>query len=179
MNGKTPTDMFCPSLRLLSVVVIFEIVFQFSFCLSFLQDLLNTVVNEDSKIVVKYSSERSINLSVLNSKKVAFVMHESLKVASNLFTIRRCFKLYSSLLRCTSYFSLTGTNQLCLRVTAWISYRAVSQTRLVFFPEAREICITLFFKPKLDLISTIIVFGFLEIQSKNVPVDDKPYQDAF
>ena len=39
------------------------------------------------------------------------------------------------------------------------------------------ISITLFFKPKMDLISTIIVFDFLEIQSNNVPVDDKPYQD--
>ena len=28
----------------------------------------------------------------------------------------------------------------------------------------------------MDLISTIIVFVFLEIQSSNVPVDDKPYQ---
>ena len=31
----------------------------------------------------------------------------------------------------------------------------------------------------MDLISTIIVFGFLEIQSNNVPVGDKPYQDIF
>ena len=44
---------------------------------------------------------------------------------------------------------------------------------LVFFPETVYIWITLFFKPKMDLISTIIVFGFLEIQSNNVPVDDK------
>ena len=50
---------------------------------------------------------------------------------------------------------------------------------LVFFPETVYIWITLFFKPKMDLISTIIVFGFLEIQSNNVPVDDKPYQDIF
>ena len=35
------------------------------------------------------------------------------------------------------------------------------------------------FQPKTDLISTIIVLGFLEIQSNNVPVDDKPYQDIF
>ena len=42
---------------------------------------------------------KSINLSVLNSKKEAFVMHESQKVASNLFMIRTCFKLYSSLLK--------------------------------------------------------------------------------
>ena len=28
----------------------------------------------------------------------------------------------------------------------------------------------------MDLIDTIIVFGFLEIQNNNVPVDDKPYQ---
>ena len=31
----------------------------------------------------------------------------------------------------------------------------------------------------MDLISTIIVFVFLEIQSNNVPVDDKPYQGIF
>ena len=29
------------------------------------------------------------------------------------------------------------------------------------------------------LISAIIVCTFLEIQSNNVPVDDKPYQDVF
>ena len=49
----------------------------------------------------------SINLSVLNSNKVAFVMHESQKVASNLFMIRTCFKLYSSLLKCI-HFLLSG-----------------------------------------------------------------------
>ena len=27
--------------------------------------------------------------------------------------------------------------------------------------------------------SIIIVFGFLQIQGNNVPVDDKPYQDVF
>ena len=36
----------------------------------------------------------------------------------------------------------------------------------------------MFFKPKVNLISTIIVFVFLEIESNNVPVDDKPYQDV-
>ena len=41
----------------------------------------------------------------------------------------------------------------------------------MFFSET--VWITLFFKPKMDLTSTIIVFGFLEIQSNNVPVDDK------
>ena len=46
---------------------------------------------------------------------------------------------------------------------------------LVFFSETVYIWITfLFFKPKIDLISNIIVIGFLEIQSNNVPVDDKP-----
>ena len=29
------------------------------------------------------------------------------------------------------------------------------------------------------LISTVIVCSFLEIQSNNVPVDDKKYQDVF
>ena len=48
------------------------------------------------------------------------------------------------------------------------SYRVMCLSWLVFFSE-------------MDLISTtcIIVFGFLEIQSNNVPVDDKPYQDIF
>ena len=41
----------------------------------------------------------------------------------------------------------------------------------MFFSET--VWITLFFKTKMGLISTIIVFGFLEIQSNNVPVDDK------
>ena len=31
----------------------------------------------------------------------------------------------------------------------------------------------------MDLISTINIFGFLEIQNNNVPVDDKHYQDIF
>ena len=35
------------------------------------------------------------------------------------------------------------------------------------------------FKPKMDLISAVILFRFLEIQSNNVPVDDKPYQAVF
>ena len=68
---------------------------------------------------------KSINLSVLNSKKVAFVMHESQKVASNLFMIRTCFKLYSALLKFIYYFFLAGTNLLCFRVTACISYRVM------------------------------------------------------
>ena len=63
-----------------------------------------------------------------------------------------------------------------MRVNACISYRVMCLSWLVFFPETVYIWITLFFKPKVDLISTIIVFGFLEIQSNNVPVDDKPYQ---
>ena len=48
---------------------------------------------------------------------------------------------------------------------------------LVFFSETVYLN-HIVFQPKMDLISTIIVFGFLEIQSNNVPVDDKPYQDA-
>ena len=55
---------------------------------------------------------KSINLFVLNSNKVAFVMHESQKVASNLFMIRTCFKLYSALLKFIYYFFLAGTNLL-------------------------------------------------------------------
>ena len=31
----------------------------------------------------------------------------------------------------------------------------------------------------MDLIITITVLGFLEIQSNDVPVDDKPYQNVF
>ena len=59
--------------------------------------------------------------------------------------------------------------------------RVMCLSWLVFFLEMVYISITLFFKPKVDLISTtcIIVLGFLEIQSNNVPVDDKPYQDIF
>ena len=70
---------------------------------------------------------------------------------------------------------------MCLRVNGCISYRVMCLSWLVFFSEMVYISITLFFKPKMDLISTtcIIVFGFLEIQSNNVPVDDKPYQDIF
>ena len=49
---------------------------------------------------------------------------------------------------------------------------------LVFFSETVYLN-HIVFQPKMDLISTIIVFGFLEIQSNNVPVDDKTYQDVF
>ena len=56
-------------------------------------------------------------------------------------------------------------------VNACFSYRVMCLSWLVFFPETVCIWITLFFKPKMDLISTIIVFGFLETQSNNVPVD--------
>ena len=31
----------------------------------------------------------------------------------------------------------------------------------------------------MDLISTIIILGCLEIQGNNVPVDDEPYQAVF
>ena len=55
-----------------------------------------------------------MNLSVLNSSKVAFLMHESQKVASNLFTIRTCFKLYSSLLKCIYFFFPTETLKLAV-----------------------------------------------------------------
>ena len=36
-----------------------------------------------------------------------------------------------------------------------------------------------FFQPKMDLISPNTVFSFLEIQSNNVPVNDKLQQDVF
>ena len=49
---------------------------------------------------------------------------------------------------------------------------------LVFFSETVYLN-DIVFQPKTDLISTIIVFGVLEIQSNNVPVDDEPYQDIF
>ena len=49
---------------------------------------------------------KSINLSVLNSNKVAFVMHESQKVASKLFDQ----ELYLSLLKCIYYFFVNGTS---------------------------------------------------------------------
>ena len=115
-----------------------------------------------------------MNLSVLNRSKVAFLMNESQKVASNLFTIRTCFKLYSSLLKCIYFFFPTETNQLCLRVTACISYRVMCFRFGQCSSLKRSILESFFFKPKMDLISTITVFGFLEIQSNDVPVDDKP-----
>ena len=34
-------------------------------------------------------------------------------MASNLYMIRWCFKLYSLILKCISYLFLTGTNLLC------------------------------------------------------------------
>ena len=117
---------------------------------------------------------KSMNLFVLNRSKVAFLMHESQKVASNLFTIRTCFKLYSSLPKCIYFFFPTETNQLCLRVTACISYRVMCFRFGQCSSLKRSILESLFFKPKMDLISTITVFGFLEIQSNDVPVDDKP-----
>ena len=86
-------------------------------------------------------------------------MHESQKVVSKSFMIRNFIDH--------------------LRVNACISYRIMCLSWLVFVPETVYIWIALFFKPKMDLISTIIVFGFLEIQSNNVPVDDKPYQGIF
>ena len=40
-------------------------------------------------------------------------MHESQKVAYNLFLIRRCFKVYSSLLKSVSYsFSISDVDKL-------------------------------------------------------------------
>ena len=120
---------------------------------------------------------KSINLSVLNSNKVAFVMHESQKVASKSFMIRNFIYHFWSVF--ITLIFVSGTNWLCLRVNACISYRVMCLSWLVFFPETVYIWITLFFKPKMDLITTIIVFGFLEIQSNNVPVHDKPYQGIF
>ena len=54
--------------------------------------------------------------------------------------------------------------------------RVMCLSWLVFFSETVYLN-QIVFQPKMDLISTIIVFGFLEIQSNNVPVDDKPYQN--
>ena len=113
MNRKTPTDIFWPPFRLLSVVAIFLnsilVFLLFVFFVGFAEHIYSM------KTVKLWSStlprgHKSINLSVLNSNKVAFVIHESQKVASNLFMIRSCFKLYSSLLKCIYYFFLTGTN---------------------------------------------------------------------
>ena len=161
------------------LVVIFKTVFQFSFCLSFFVGFAERI--QSMETVKLWSStvlrlHKSINLSVLNSKKVAFFMHESQKVAPNLFTIRTYFKLYSSLLKFIYYFFLAacGTNLLCLRVTACISYRVMCFRFGQCSSLKRSILESLFFKPKMDLISTITVFGFLEIQSNDVPVDDKP-----
>ena len=179
MNAKAPTDIFWPPFRLLSVVVIFlntVLVFLlFVFLVGFAEHVQSmTTVKLWSRNLLR--GHKSMNLSVLNSSKVAFLMHESQKVASNLFTIRTCFKLYSSLLKCIYFFFPTETNQLCLRVTACISYRIMCVRFGQCSSLKRSISESLFFKPKIDLISTIIVFGCLEIQSNSVPVDDKPYQ---
>ena len=136
------------------------------------------IVNEDSKIVVEYSSERAqINQSFCIKQQQSFFCH-AWEPEGGIYIIYYK-KLYLSLLKCIYYFLVSGTNWLCLRVYACISYRVMCLSWLVFFPETVYIWITLFFKPKMDLISTIIVFGFLEIQSNNVPVDDKPYQGIF
>ena len=116
---------------------------------------------------------KSINLFVLNSNKVAFVMHESQKVASKWSMIRNFIYHFWSV-----FITSLWVGQINC-VWGSISYRVMCLSWLVFFPETVYIWITLFFKPKMDLISTIIVFGFLEIQSNNVPVDDKPYQGIF
>ena len=102
---------------------------------------------------------KSINLSVLNSNKVAFVMHESQKVASKLFVIRSLIIYH--------FWSVFITSLWLGQINCVWGSLLVLATKTVFF------WITLFFKPKMDLISSIIVFGFLEIQSNNVPVDDK------
>ena len=66
-------------------------------------------------------SERAINLSVLNSSKVDFVIQESQKVASNLFMIGSCFKLYSPLLRCI-YIYLSDWDKLTLFTEGYCMY---------------------------------------------------------
>ena len=81
MNGKTPSAIFRPPLifRLLSVVVFFkQLVLVFLAFVFFKRICWTHLVNEDSKILVKYYPDlrghKSINLSVLNSNKAAFVM---------------------------------------------------------------------------------------------------------
>ena len=118
---------------------------------------------------------KSINLSVLNSNKVAFAMHESQKEASKLFMIRNFIYHFWSV-----FVTLLWVGQInCVWGSMLVLARVMCLSWLVFFPETVYTWITLFFKPKIDLISTIIVFGFLEIQSNNVPVDAKPYQGIF
>ena len=69
------------------LLLFFKRCFRFLFVFLSCRICQTHIVNDDSKIVVKYSSE-SFNLSVLNSNKVAFVTHESQKVASKSFMIR-------------------------------------------------------------------------------------------
>ena len=96
---------------------------------------------------------KSINISVLNSNKVAFVMYESQKVASKLFVIRSLIIYH--------FWSVFITSSWLGQINCVWGSLLVLATKTVFF------WITLFFKPKMDLISSIILFGFLEIQSNN------------
>ena len=97
--------------------------------------------------------------------KMAFVMHDSQKVACKLFMIRGSIIYH--------FWSVFITSFWVGQINCVWGSLLVLGTKTVFF------WIALFFKPKMDLISSIIVFGFLEIQSNNVPVDDKSYQDIF
>ena len=137
------------------------------------------IVNEDSKILVNYSSERAqINQSFCIKQQQSCFCHAWWEPEGGILIIYDK-KLYLWLLKCIYYLFVSGTNWLCLRVNACISYIVMCLSWLVFVPETVYIWITLFFKPKMDLISKIIVFGFVEIQSNNVPVHDKPYQGIF
>ena len=114
MNRKTPTDIFWPRFRLLSIVIaIFLnsilVFLLFVFFAGFAEYIWSIKrVKMCSSTLLR--GHKSINLSILDSNKVAFFSHESQKVASNSFVIRSCVKLNSSLLKCVYYFFLTGTN---------------------------------------------------------------------
>ena len=121
---------------------------------------------------------KSINLSVLNSKKVAFVMHESQKVASNLFMIRSFIFHFWSVFIISFWVGQINCVWGSLHVFAT---GVVFLSWSVFFSDTVYIWIThVVFQTNDRLDWHYHCIRFLEIQSNNVSVDDKPQcQDVF
>jgi len=89
MNGKTRTDIFWPPPPKCCYYFLNGVldVLLFVFIVGFAKHTwsMKTVKLWSSTLL---RGHKSINLSVLNSNRVAFVMHESRKVASKLFMMR-------------------------------------------------------------------------------------------
>ena len=89
---------------------------------------------------------KSINLSVLNRNKVAFVMHKSQNVASNLFMIRGFIQHFWSVFITSFWLGQISCVWGSLHVLATES--CVLDLVLVSFSEAVYLWVTLLFKPK-------------------------------